>query len=585
MSVQFESIAAIDRAKSVLIVSSDPRPLVAMLKGALGALQTVSAASASEARSTAASRKFSSVLVDLRHGDAALALAVPLLAETRTTSNLCVIASHAIAPSIASVPGVSHVIVAPFSTDTLISSLDLDEAGGATFRMAPADPFEDQASEYHDGALRTLFFPVMPGGLSLPENAIPVDAIVSQPDVIVLTQRNCARRLLASLPRSISAIVPIIDATGTNQSIAEVSLQTLTRESLAEAFVKVRTIVENIRSFPPDIFLSERDEDILLARLIARGRSIEPAYDISKSKVIASKDAHVLPNMFAAADKLAGMGALHRKFFDKINCCPDCASARVLLREECRKCRSSDIEEVSLVHHFRCGYQAPERDFVKGRELTCPKCMFTLEAFSVDYDRPGSLMICSACNNETGEAAVGFKCVDCGSNHDTAKLKPRIHYRYELAENAELMLSARCRKPMTTTMPQAGDGNSTAQAMAAMEEKGLAYCGILIRVDKSGAIRGEHGERALRVSLHLIERAILEALALEAKIQRFETGLLLLVEFGDAEKLRAEMPEVIAFATSMIALPVSLEFDVLNAPQLLQLLVDPKAQDIWSTTQ
>lgn len=574
---QHGAITAKSGARNVMIVSGDAGALATMVRSVPQAPEITVVATASEARIAAGNKAFHAIIVDLRHGDASLALAIPQLADIHATANLVAIAPQSLAQTIAANPAVDSLLVAPFSTDTLVSKLKLDAAEAVVTRLVrPA--VEADEPEQRGEAVRVLFFPARPDGIYLPDGAIAVDAAITRPDVIVLTQRAMARRLAAALPRAVASIVPIIDTTGANEAVADIALQTATREAVADAFAKLKPVVEKIRTLPQDLFLTEKDEDILLARLYVRGRGIEPAYKTDMASVVTTADSHVVHSLFQTADALADAGAFKKTFFDKLNCCPDCSSARVLLREECRKCRSSDIEEVSIVHHFRCGYQAPERDFVQGRELRCPKCMHTLEAFSVDYDRPGSLMICNGCNNETGEAAIGFKCVDCGANEDAARLKTRTHHRYELTETAERVLLASFTNRAASALPTSQPSAVIARFVGAMEAKQQAYSGILVRLDKSGAVRKEHGERALRGSMHLIERAMIEALAVDVEIVRFETSLLVLVQFGDAEQLRDAMPEVVDFARRMVALPIEVGCDVLSGPRLKQILVDPKSR-------
>jgi hypothetical protein len=87
--------------------------------------------------------------------------------------------------------------------------------------------------------------------------------------------------------------------------------------------------------------------------------------------------------------------------------------------------------EEAIFHHLRCAYQAPEHEFRTDRGFVCPKCRMPLEHFSVDYDRPGSLLVCRACGHASSEGSVGFLCLDCAVDSPAPETASRAIYRYE----------------------------------------------------------------------------------------------------------------------------------------------------------
>jgi hypothetical protein len=575
VTVQDNIKAAPETVKSVLVVAADPQPLTGVIATAAPAPRVVEAGSATEAKLAATGRTFHAIIVDLRNGDAQLALAIPQLADLQAAPHLVVIAPQGTVPALASYPGVTAVIIAPFSTEKLLGQLHLDapQTAGSILR------FRDRASalEAATGAIRVLFFPSRPDGLFLPEGAVAVDASVARPDIIVLTETNMARRLSAVLPRPVAAVAPVIDITGGNAEIADTVLNRPSQIAIADAIAALAPTVERARALPPEVFLSERDGDVLLARLAVRERGIMPGHTPLARAVVTSPDAHTVFNLSFTAETLVASGALRKRFFERLNCCPSCDSARVVLREECRKCRSADVEEVSIIHHFRCGYQAPERDFIEGNGLRCPKCVHALEAFSVDYDRPGSLMVCNACKNETGEAAVGFRCLDCSVNEDASKLVARTYHQYELTEAAARILansfvnSAPAPSEAPAITPQA----QVAKFIRAMEAANQDFSAMLVRVDRDGAVRREHGERGVRGSIHLIERALREAIAVDFEAVRLDNSLALLLPYGDASALRAALPEFVSHAKSAISLPLDIAADVISGDRLKEIVFDP----------
>lgn len=555
----------------MLVVAADTQALRSVIESVPQEPVVAVAATASRAREAATAQRFHTILIDLRDADAALMLAIPRLVECRATDNLVVIAPQALAEEVGSHTGVDAVIVAPFSTKALIETLKLDDDASTDMSTVLRFHKPDDTPE----ATKVLFFPEQGDALSLPQGVAAVDTATTRPDIIVLTRPDAFGGLHNHLPRSVTAITPIVDLTGSFAAHADISLDAASYRALEDAFATLKPMVERARALPAEIFLGDRDDDILLARLYVRGRGIEPVYTSETRDVVAYRDSHVVTDLHRTAQGLTASGALKRVFFDKVNCCHECGSARVMLREECRKCRSSDVEEVSVIHHFRCGYQAPERDFIDGNGLRCPKCMFQLEAFSVDYDRPGSLMMCSSCGNETGDPAVGFHCLDCGTNADAAQLVAKPHHGYELTEKSRSVLVNNC----SARAPAAEPGDSPQAVIStfiiAMEQQSRGYSAMLVRIDRDGAVRREHGERAIRISLQLLSRAFHEALMPEIEIVRFDSSLVVLLPHGDAAELRQAMPELLAYARGAVALPLELESDIISGHRLKEIVFDP----------
>ena len=115
---------------------------------------------------------------------------------------------------------------------------------------------------------------------------------------------------------------------------------------------------------------------------------------------------------------------------------PDLQLVATERSRECSACRSADVEEESIVNHFRCAHQALERHFTQGEALICPKCRRLLRHFGVDYDRPGTATVCRACDHVDAEAAIGFLCIDCGAKIDAAVVPTRDWCAYALTDVA-----------------------------------------------------------------------------------------------------------------------------------------------------
>ncbi len=124
------------------------------------------------------------------------------------------------------------------------------------------------------------------------------------------------------------------------------------------------------------------------------------------------------------------------------------------VREECPECRSAELREEQYMHHFRCAYQGIESDFRRGDRLVCPKCRQELSHFSVDYDKPGAVMVCGRCRHTSSEPAIGFVCLDCSSHVDSDAAAAKDTYSYALTEEgtAFLQMGRALRGPAQQSM-------------------------------------------------------------------------------------------------------------------------------------
>lgn len=123
---------------------------------------------------------------------------------------------------------------------------------------------------------------------------------------------------------------------------------------------------------------------------------------------------------------------------------PHAIPPRAPAREVCPDCRSSHLSEGVLVHHYTCGYQAPEEDFlqVDPHTLTCPKCRRELRHYGRDYDTPSHVFLCDICRTPFSEPDVELLCTDCGSRTAGEQAPIRSWYHYELTEAAVAQLQA-----------------------------------------------------------------------------------------------------------------------------------------------
>lgn len=157
-----------------------------------------------------------------------------------------------------------------------------------------------------------------------------------------------------------------------------------------------------------------------------------------------------LPRQRPILEGLAEAGLVARRFFDRVHLCQYCGGARLVAREVCPSCGSAHLAELNLVHHYRCGHQAPKPNFEREdtHHLVCPKCHRTMRHYGVDYDVPGSVVVCQACGERASEPDAAFACADCSRVTPTAEAATRDWFHYSLTAQGERAL-AQGRLPKT----------------------------------------------------------------------------------------------------------------------------------------
>ena len=170
----------------------------------------------------------------------------------------------------------------------------------------------------------------------------------------------------------------------------------------------------------------------LLARIFVKDAELTASYDPNVPSSISYNVALADADVVRESEKFVKGGFLKRDFFDRFHTCYRCSSARLHVREECPDCRSSELSEELYVHHYKCAYQGVELDFRRGDKLICPKCRQELTHFSVDYDKPGSVIICKRCGHAGSDPAIGFVCMECKTHIDGDAAAIKDVYSYSL---------------------------------------------------------------------------------------------------------------------------------------------------------
>jgi hypothetical protein len=247
------------------------------------------------------------------------------------------------------------------------------------------------------------------------------------------------------------------------------------QREIDEAVEMLRPAVRRLRSLPRDVIETEDRRLMLLARLFVRDRAMTPRSEVGARETFVYDDEIAIPGAAALAVELASQGLMERKFFDKTNVCPHCASARMTVREYCSSCGGANIVEEPIVHHLKCACQGPERDFRRGGELVCPKCLQQLKNFSVDYDRPGSIGVCQSCSHLSTEHKVGFLCLDCDSRIDARHIDSKTIYSYGLTAAGRACVTSGAPLPQADDLSIGGRVRAFARRHAVLEQP----CSIL----------------------------------------------------------------------------------------------------------
>lgn len=215
-------------------------------------------------------------------------------------------------------------------------------------------------------------------------------------------------------------------------------------EDLSGAAEKVRKIQSRIDKLGSNPSLHEGfDTEVLLKILqyiFTRQTDLQPQpnrfsnihyhYPFA-SYFLAESEEQRLLSIFRMAEK---KGFLKGELVDKIHCCPECGSAHQNLRATCTKCKSVDIVEEDLVHHFPCANIAPVSDFERdGHDgLHCPKCDKSLRHIGNDYDKPSSIHNCNHCHHTFQQAEYRSLCIDCGGDFELHRLEEAYIRQYQL---------------------------------------------------------------------------------------------------------------------------------------------------------
>ena len=166
--------------------------------------------------------------------------------------------------------------------------------------------------------ISVLCIPNGPEHGSIPEGARKVRERGEMPDVVVLTEANAARLMADYLPASAAAIIPVIDTSGEDHcesawrcEFADLRLKGASAFSLNEALCILKPTIDRVRALPAPVLAATDPRITLLARLVVRGRDMEPKRDPSFRETVTYSDASAVPGALTLAEELAVLGFLN----------------------------------------------------------------------------------------------------------------------------------------------------------------------------------------------------------------------------------------------------------------------------------
>lgn len=441
-------------------------------------------------------------------------------------------------------------------------------AGSASPALPPAPTdIEDHRSVHAVMLPRMAHREIFPGNIRF------VDGHEIAPEVIFMTGPMSGARLKASIDPLSLAVRPIIDLGGKENPVADFTLNNFSPFALNEVLQKCDAINVRLSQILPQGATAFDPEFALLARLHSRSGSLTPRYHPEDRAAIHYPEEILLGPIRPLAEKLIRSGFLEARFFDRIHICPACHSARLNVREECRNCRSADIEELNIIHHYKCGHQAPESDFSRNGDLICPKCSRTLNHFSVDYDKPGSVMACRACGHNSNSSTVGFTCFDCGAHHDSEHMQTRTYSSYLLTEEGQVALWSGLAGAAAAQETELQRFTNEARELAAARTiDGKPFCLMRISCNKKEEIIAREGVRAFENSCRLFSRALHEIMRKEHRIFEHEYSFYILLSNVSAAETRKGTAYIKKEATRHLRLDLGIVIEVLDADEAINCL-------------
>ena len=310
---------------------------------------------------------------------------------------------------------------------------------------------------------------------------------------------------------------PLVAADGSYGARADVVLEHTGPGDLAHACGQLAALAESVANLPEIKRGAERAGLLALALAVSRQRPLEATWRPNQKDVLSYDMLLGLDDARDLLERLADLGLFKRRYHDRLHCCSSCGGSRVFAREVCTRCGSSDLAEHELLHHYACGLQAPEPVFRREDGYECPKCRKPFRHYGVDYDKPGQVISCSACDATLSEPDVFFVCADCGEQTDSEQAEVRRWYHYQLTAQG-VSAAAAGVLPMLQRMSETSAQTTSLEAFKVMVQN---YVHVAERVERP-------------LSMVRFDLKVAQGVSLERGLAQLHTLVLETARKGDA---------------------------------------------------
>jgi len=398
-----------------------------------------------------------------------------------------------------------------------------------------------------------------------PEQSLMLDTCfrlttADRADLLVLLDEKSAGELVGWRSHGTSFLLPVVDMTRGGVHSCDITFKandpTLWSE-VAATIVKFATR----RSQLTQLARGATDlEARLLAYLYVADKPLIPFADPTSQLFIRYPGFFPERELRGVAESLSKRGMLTRSFVDRYHACAACGSHRLNVREECLSCRSAQLSEVALIHHFRCAELDTEDAFRAGTDLRCPKCRQQLRHYGSDYDKPGSVLRCAACHSSNSEPAVGFSCQDCGAHTDGEAAPTCDIHSYALTAKA----IARLITPDSQlTKPRRALPHAVEEEIARLSDE-VANAVAVIRYGRRERVIGAHGEIAFGKLRSLFVENLRNLIVESGRVVAGDEADYLILEDTEADELVRHGACLLEQCEAVLAERIGPELDVLR---------------------
>ena len=338
---------------------------------------------------------------------------------------------------------------------------------------------------------------------------------------VVLADGAEPARLDGLLAGPVGLAAPVIETAESGSQRADVRENGLDSDRLSAALGRVAPIRRRLAELPDVRGDGDATALSVLAYAYAREAPIAPVWDPDHPAGMRFPAFAGLPGARRLLEEMAGDGLLARTHAARLNLCGRCGGSRLNVAEHCPDCGSSHLRDVRLVHHYACGYQAPEDDFGPRGAMTCPKCGRRPRHFGVDYDAPSVVPVCRSCGATADPPAVRFTCMDCGGVTPADGAETIDWFAYRLTDDGIAAVRAGRRprleldglfEPIEQSRPLTDFAHLLQHDLDVAERYERPICLVRARLSDPGTLAGKHGRRAVADALSLLAELLGENL-------------------------------------------------------------------------